>query len=244
MIFVTSWDDGHPLDIRIAELLDRYDLSGSFYIPIRNQEGREVMNKEDIRLLDSNFDIGSHTLDHIFLDTLPSEQCYDQIRLGKDTLEDYVGHDVKGFCYPGGKYNASIIKMLKELDITHARTVANFSLEPHSDNLSGNFEIPTTLQFYPHKKLVYYSNYIKQLNYSKRYPAFKTMIFSKVWLNSLCSLFEKHADSDKIFHIWGHSWEIDEQNLWGELESFLKFVSSFRPQSLNVSELNHSCYQS
>ena len=27
-----------------------------------------------------------------------------------------------------------------------------------------------------------------------------------------------------MFHLWGHSWELEEQGLWGELESFLAYA--------------------
>src|SRR4051794_21779274 len=37
VFITTSWDDGHPLDIRIAELLAKYDLPGTFYIPRASQ---------------------------------------------------------------------------------------------------------------------------------------------------------------------------------------------------------------
>jgi hypothetical protein len=30
-----SWDDGHPLDFRIADMLERYGLTGTFYVPSR-----------------------------------------------------------------------------------------------------------------------------------------------------------------------------------------------------------------
>ena len=30
----TSWDDGHPLDLRVAELLAKYGLQGTFYVPM------------------------------------------------------------------------------------------------------------------------------------------------------------------------------------------------------------------
>ena len=233
MIFVTSWDDGHPLDLKIAELLDRYHLSGTFYIPIRNSEGRAVMSKKDIRTLDSNFDIGSHTHDHIFLDTLSSTECYEQISAGKSQLEDYLGHSVDGFCYPGGKYNANIIKIVQELNIRHARTIKNFYLDIDDDK----FQIPTTLQLFPHNKAVYCSNYIKQLNLLNRYQAFKQITFSNDWLSSLLLLVQNYINTDKIFHLWGHSWEIEEQNLWGELETLFKFVSSFQIQTLSVDEL-------
>lgn len=28
-----------------------------------------------------------------------------------------------------------------------------------------------------------------------------------------------------MFHLWGHSWEIDQLVLWGSLESFLKEIA-------------------
>lgn len=31
LIITTSWDDGHPLDLKIAELLDKYGINGTFY---------------------------------------------------------------------------------------------------------------------------------------------------------------------------------------------------------------------
>lgn len=233
MILVTSWDDGHPLDLKIADLLDRYDLSGTFYIPIRNSEGRNVMEKADIRILDENFEIGSHTHDHIFLDKLSPKDCFSQISLGKSVLEEYLGHPVDGFCYPGGKYNENIIKAVKNLNISHARTVKNFFLNLNEDN----YQIPTTLQFYPHKKFVYCSNYVKHNHLLNRFPAFKSMVSGKDWFNSLILLLDKYIDSDKIFHIWGHSWEIEENNLWHDLENFLKHAKNLKVQTSTVSDL-------
>ena len=33
-IVTTSWDDGHPLDVRLAELLSSYGVPGTFYLPL------------------------------------------------------------------------------------------------------------------------------------------------------------------------------------------------------------------
>jgi len=230
---ITSWDDGHPYDLKIANLLDRYQIAGTFYIPINNSEGREVMRKEDIRTLDTQFEIGSHTHDHVYLDSLTTEECQKQIALGKSVLEDYLGHTVLGFCYPGGKYNENIIEIVKNLEINHARTVKNFFLNPTVDI----FQIPTTLQFYPHKKFVYCSNYIKHQHLASRFPAFQNMTFGKNWLHSLKLMLNKYQHSNKVFHIWGHSWEIEENGLWNELEEFLKYANSLNIQSLTVSDL-------
>ena len=34
ILITTSWDDGHPLDLRLAELLHKYDVPATFYIPV------------------------------------------------------------------------------------------------------------------------------------------------------------------------------------------------------------------
>jgi len=43
LVFSLSVDDGHPLDLRIADRLVRHGLRASFYLPIRNAEGAPVM---------------------------------------------------------------------------------------------------------------------------------------------------------------------------------------------------------
>jgi hypothetical protein len=32
----TSWDDGHPSDLRLADLLHKHSLRGTFYVPPEN----------------------------------------------------------------------------------------------------------------------------------------------------------------------------------------------------------------
>ena len=45
------------------------------------------------------------------------------------------------------------------------------------------------------------------------------------WKQLIMKLFDKVNESGGVFHIWGHSWEIEENNLWGDLEEILKYVS-------------------
>ena len=58
----TSWDDGHPLDMRIAEMLAKHGLTGTFYAP-RSAE-TEVMPMAQLKELSRSFEIGAHTLRH------------------------------------------------------------------------------------------------------------------------------------------------------------------------------------
>ena len=64
----TSWDDGHPLDLRLAAMLEKHRLTGTFYIPRDASTG--TLSASHVRELSEKFEIGSHTLDHTFLDTV------------------------------------------------------------------------------------------------------------------------------------------------------------------------------
>src|ERR1700689_4714900 len=68
----TSWDDGHVYDFAVANLLDDYDLPGTFYVAPRNRElpPRARLRDRDIVELASRFEIGGHTLTHLRLTLL------------------------------------------------------------------------------------------------------------------------------------------------------------------------------
>src|SRR3989304_6864863 len=73
-IFTTSWDDGHPLDTRIAELLSRHGFQGTFYMPLSNREGLPVMPPGEMRRLGQEFEIGSPPPAPRFLQTVDAAE--------------------------------------------------------------------------------------------------------------------------------------------------------------------------
>src|SRR5687768_14224449 len=99
-IITTSWDDGHPLDLRIAEMLTRYGLTGTFYIPRSISTG--VMSDVQLRDLSTQFEIGAHTLNHVFLTDTDSATARDEISGSKKWVEDTTGRPCTVFCPPAG----------------------------------------------------------------------------------------------------------------------------------------------
>lgn len=233
MILTTSWDDGHPLDEKIAELLAEFDLPGTFFIPIINREQRPVLDQRAIKSLDLEFEIGSHTLDHMYLTALSSKECQHQVTAGKTLLEQIVGHPVDGFCYPGGHFNESVKKIVSDAGFKYARTTENLCFNMNSDP----FRIPTTLQFYPHKRPVFLRNYLRYGSYSSKVSVLRLMLSSSNFYTSLYDLLYESSLTDRIIHIWGHSWEIEEYNLWGELRNFFKLIASINPRKLTLNNL-------
>ena len=220
-MILTSWDDGHPLDLRIGEMLTKHGLAGTFFVPIQNREGKPVMSGAEMRELDRAHEVASHTRTHRYLLDCTKSEAREEIETGKQLLEDILSHGVDGFCYPGGKFNQDISEMVRNAGYSYARTVENLRLEL-GKNL---WEIPTTLQFYPHHTGTLIKNAAKHWAFSK--PA---LILPRLWHSDFLayarSLAEHCVDSNAVFHLWGHSWEIDEHNLWAELESFFSFLGS------------------
>jgi peptidoglycan/xylan/chitin deacetylase (PgdA/CDA1 family) len=233
MIFVSSWDDGHPLDARVGDLLGRFGLSGTFYVPNRNREGRPVMTKETLRSLASQCEIGSHTRDHTYLDTLGDLEMERQIAEGKQELEQTLGRAVPTFCYPGGRVDRRIKRAVAAAGFASARTVENLRTDAGTDR----WMIPTTLQFYPHRRLALMRNFVKRGHLAARAPALLRLTSERDWQAGMRRLLERTAVRGGVFHLWGHSWELEERQLWPALESFLAIVAACAPTARTVSEL-------
>jgi hypothetical protein len=220
--FTCSVDDGHPSDIRIADMLNKHKLNATFYIPIKNKEGYPVMSHSKMRNIGESFEIGSHTFDHCFLNSVSMAQARYQIYEGKQKLEDILGRPVSGFCYPGGKYHKTHIDMVKRAGFKYARTTTNLCFDAGTNR----FEIPTTCQFYPHAKSVYVRNFIKAMHWGERQAGLRAVLKEDNWMNRMVALFEHANQNDNIFHLWLHSHNLDDLDLWSDLDTFLAHVAS------------------
>jgi len=63
-----------------------------------------VLSAEDILLIEQGglVEVGSHTMTHPVLASLPPEKQLDELRASKRVLEDILGHSVGSFAYPFG----------------------------------------------------------------------------------------------------------------------------------------------
>ena len=126
-LLTTSWDDGHPLDLLIAELLTKYDLRGTFYVPLHNS--RPTMSPSQIRELAGSFEIGAHTVNHVRLTALNENDARREIEDSKKQLEDLLGKPCMVFCFPGGRYRDVHLRMVRDAGFSGARTVELLSLQ-------------------------------------------------------------------------------------------------------------------
>ena len=228
-----SIDDGHPLDMRMAELLARHGVPGSFHVPVRNSEGQAVLSRAALRELSQNFEIGSHTLDHRFLAHLDLHEALRQITEGKRVLQDLLGKVVQGFCYPGGKYRALHCRMVEAAGFRYARTTRNLHLNVGHDPM----EIPTTLQFYPHSRAVLMRNFLSQGQWRERRGVLDLLLREPHWLDRLRRLFAWVVRHGGVFHLWCHSLDIERLGLWQALDRFLAEAVEWIPPERRLTNL-------
>lgn len=216
----TSWDDGHPLDERLADLLSRNNLAATFYIPRAISTG--VMSDQQIRNLATRFEIGAHTLNHVFLADTDDATAKAEIAGSKTWVQDVTGKDCPMFCPPAGRYTAHHLPMFSDVGFKAIRTVEFLSLDlpRKGDNL---LQMPTTLQAFRQPLKAYVKNALKRKN-PRNLWLLAAHGRSSDWRVLAERLLNRAIANGGVFHLWGHSWEIEACGLWGELEQVLRLL--------------------
>lgn len=223
----TSWDDGHPLDLRVAELLTKYRLHGTFYIPKAAESG--TMTAAQVRELSCAFEIGAHTLHHVVLTSTTDQQAWQEIIGSKSWVEENTGLPCLMFCPPTGKYSNCHLEMVRKAGYLGLRTVEMVSLD-FPRQKSGLMLLPTTIQAYPHSLLAFARNKIKRAAFGNMWR-FVAHGCTTEWPTLARSLLRQALTSGGVFHLWGHSWELQETGQWQRLDEVLRFMGEFASQA-------------
>jgi peptidoglycan/xylan/chitin deacetylase (PgdA/CDA1 family) len=217
----TSWDDGHPLDLRVAELLAKHGLRGTFYIPRTAEHG--TMTVAQIRELSRAFEVGAHTLHHVDLSGATEQQARQEIVGSRTWLEDSTGATCPLFCPPKGKYSRRDLNLIREAGFRAVRSVELLSVDfprPHG----GLLLLPTTVQAYPHGLLAYGRNVLRRLALRNLW-LYIAHGRSTDWPTLVQSLLGHALARGGVFHLWGHSWELQQTGQWQRLEQVLRLLS-------------------
>lgn len=222
-VVTTSWDDGDPSDIKIGDLLRSRGLAGTFYVPITGYQGRKILAPADLRAFSSQgFEIGAHSLSHKILTSLSREELVRDVAKCKEMLEEIVDREVPMFCYPKGRYDRNIIKELKQAGYKGARTTRMLSLD--TDFVA--FEMRTTLQAYPHQKMAYVRNLGRARNIPGLVGYLSELRHFRSWVELGKQLFDQMLKRGGIWHLYGHSWEIEQLGIWDDLQEMLDYVNN------------------
>jgi peptidoglycan-N-acetylglucosamine deacetylase len=219
-LITTSWDDGFPSDLRLADLLGKYKMQGTFYIPRQNSEHR-VMTEMELVDLSVNFEIGGHTLNHRSLKKSSEKEIEYEVKGSFEWLNGILEKPPVSFCLPYGQYSNQSLDIIYRTGYKYIRTTELLSPSEAS------FLSHTTLQLFDHSRLTYFKHLVK-------HGRLKNL---GLWIRGGCSddhfrLLDNYLEyvdrNEGCIHLWGHSWEIEEYQLWQRLELILKHISNQR----------------
>ncbi len=157
---IITFDDGYSDQMKAFALLKQYRMPATYYIinggPASNwcigagrtnsTCGDSYLSWDQVRELDASglITIGSHTVDHANLASLPPDKQRMEIFDGKAQLEGQLGHKVHHFCYPYGSYNATTIALVREAGFTTATTTLPGTYQ-NASNLLTLYRVRNTL---------------------------------------------------------------------------------------------------
>jgi peptidoglycan-N-acetylglucosamine deacetylase len=220
-VVTTSWDDGDRADLKLAEMLRSRGIAGTFYVPNTPYGNRPALSHADLRSLSSEgFEIGAHSVSHKLLWGLSEEELAREVNPCKPFLEDILGREVGMFCYPCGRYDAKVIRALQRAGYRGARTVRMLSTRLEFNP----YEMPTTVQIMPHRKLIYLRNVARARKMEGLQVFFGQMPKLDNWIDLSKALFDSVLENGGMWHMYGHSHEIENLGLWDDLAEILDYV--------------------
>lgn len=211
--FTLAFDDGITQDLKIIELLNKYNVNCcTFYVntglagadwsaAVSMLIGREVTHKRfTVKELKSGiyegFDVGSHTSTHPTMSGLSSSEVINEVNKDLRTIEACSYTRPVGMAWPGGDglyTDENVLDILNNTDIRFARgTTSTYS-----------FALP---------------NY-----FMTWYPT--VAITDERVLTLAESFIEQKCDEDQLFYVWGHGYELDAYDKWETLESLIAMMS-------------------
>lgn len=132
-----SYDDGVTQDIRLVEILNRYNLKATFNL---NSEllgkdgsldilGKRILHNKiqphEITEVYKGHEIAAHTLTHPDMTEMPADEVIRQVEQDRLNLSELSGTEVIGMAYPGRQpnYNSRIARIIKNgTGVKYART--------------------------------------------------------------------------------------------------------------------------
>ena len=199
-----SYDDGVTQDVRLIELLRKYNLTATFNLNSHlsdiefqwTHNSGVVVTRLPVKVLSElykGFEVASHTCSHPYMDNLTEAEISREMTIDKDALEKITGHRVCGFAVPFHYYSSLIRDCAVNCGFEYSRcSDVTYSFEPWDD-----------------------------------YFSLKATAFHLD--NRVDNLIEDFLNSQQelpILHLIGHSYDLDTHNAWDKFESFFHRMST------------------
>ena len=208
--FTLSYDDGVTQDIKFIEILNRAGVKATFNLNpgLFGEEGKvsagrkEVSHikiaREDIKKIYIGHEIAAHGQLHTSMFGMDSARCINEILSSRMELEGLLEHPVTGFAYAFGANDEVIVDAVRHSGIRYSRTIAS----THKFDIPEDFILWNPTCHHNDEKL---KELAKEFLSDEPYFSF----FSPA----------------KLFYVWGHAYEFDQDDNWQMMEDFVNDMS-------------------
>lgn len=193
-----SYDDGVIFDKRLIDILDANGIKATFNInSLCFGSGRRMSAEEAVALYkNSVHEVAIHGEQHFSLDELPDTLIVQDARNDRIALEKLFGGVIRGMAYANGSCSERVGNVLRTCGVVYSRTTKSTEA----------FTIPEDFIFW--------------------HP---TAHHKNPRLNELLDAFlddtpARHCfhDRPRLFYLWGHSYEFNDNDNWEIIEEFAK----------------------
>jgi len=240
IIVTSSWDDGHVLDLKLAALLRKYGIQGTFYIAPHCKAIRpnKRLSEDEIKQLAQDFEIGSHTMSHHMLSDLSQDEATRELVDSRNYLHKLTGQAIDTFCYPRGVLLPSTVELVKKAGYGYARTLEDYRFDVPPDL----FESGTSIEAH-RLPIPYLLSCLVKLGHYCHWQPF-TLIRNLSWEQRAKTMFDQVRQEGGVFHLWGHSWVVEKEGGWKKLERVLEYIGgheevTYAPNSIFINMSNN-----
>lgn len=211
-VFTMSYDDGVVQDKRLIDIMKKNGLKGTFNInsglfaAIGGQEKGRMTREECVSVYrQSGNEVAVHGEKHLSLSAVDIGMAMNDIIQDRKNLESLFGKPIRGMAYANGTNATSkmVAEMMENCGIRYARTTES----THS------FDIPATQDEWLLLPATCHHNDKMLFELAKDF--LETPPVSYYWRQ--CA---------KMFYLWGHSYEFDNDNNWDVIERFAEYIGN------------------
>jgi peptidoglycan/xylan/chitin deacetylase (PgdA/CDA1 family) len=230
VLFTTSWDDGDPLDVKIADTLEEFGYVGTFYAST-GPDGQRLISDGDLARIGKKHELGAHGKTHTIFPELPRSALADEIRWAVEEMSRF------------GKVGDVVAPPRGKIDAATRRFIGNLGFAVRSGAIVGSAEVngnslEPTFQLYPHT----WKTIMRNCVYRRELPIASLLVALKHRgspEDRFRQMLLASAEQQRYVHVWGHSAEIQRLDLWGALRCLLRTAADLGLTPVSNSDAFH-----
>ena len=155
LTFDDAWEDNYTVAFPIMK---KYGFTGVLYIPYTYIGAEGCLTADQLKeMVAAGWEIGSHSLSHPDLNTMPQERLRAEIVDSRKKLEGLLGVPILTFAYPYGDVGSTTVEYVKFANYIAAMGATGFTADQGLSNLfvlqrceiKGSEDAKTFIRFLP-----------------------------------------------------------------------------------------------